>query len=61
MPMAGGMLEGQADAMAEITKQQSIGRLGVPRKWLLPSCPPGVLEPHWRVELRSVDRAVSKR
>lgn len=29
-PMVAGMLEGQADAMAEIMKQQSIGRLGRP-------------------------------
>jgi NAD(P)-dependent dehydrogenase (short-subunit alcohol dehydrogenase family) len=31
-PMVAGMLEGQADAMAEIMKQQSIGRLGRPEE-----------------------------
>ena len=31
-PMVADMLEGQADAMAEIMKQQSIGRLGRPRR-----------------------------
>jgi NAD(P)-dependent dehydrogenase (short-subunit alcohol dehydrogenase family) len=43
-PMVADMLEGQADAMAEIMKQQSIGRLGRPEEiacavlWL---CSPG--------------------
>ena len=31
-PMVAGMLEGQADAMAEIMRQQSIGRLGRPEE-----------------------------
>ena len=31
-PMVAHMLEGQANAMAEIMKQQSIGRLGLPEE-----------------------------
>jgi NAD(P)-dependent dehydrogenase (short-subunit alcohol dehydrogenase family) len=31
-PMVADMLEGQAEAMAEILKQQSIGRLGRPEE-----------------------------